>query len=150
MIGFATQMWRAVRRFLGGSDYDTAYVGRRGEAAAARYVKRRGLRVLDRNVRLTRGEIDLVCEPDDESLLILIEVKARAVRAGFDAPFIPPEEAVDQRKKEKLAELWLELKRRHRHLDRPVRVDVIGVDVFDPGTWSERVRLRYFEGAVNV
>ncbi|MGH7243951.1 MAG: YraN family protein [Phycisphaerales bacterium] len=145
-----TNTWRALRRFLGRSDYDTAFIGRRGEAAAARYVKRRGLRVLDRNVRLSRGEIDLVCEPDDASMLILVEVKARAVKAGWDAPFAPPEEAVDQEKREKLVELALELKKRHRRLDRPVRIDVAGVDLFEPGTWRERARLRYFEGAVKM
>ncbi|MBX3388984.1 MAG: YraN family protein [Phycisphaeraceae bacterium] len=141
---------RAIGRFLGRSDYDSAFVGRRGEAAAARYAKRRGLRVLDRNVRLSKGEIDLVCEPDDESLLILIEVKARAVKSGWEAPFLPAEEAVDQEKRERLVELALELKRRHRRLDRPVRIDVAGVDLFDPGTWRERVRLRYFENVVRM
>jgi len=143
-------VWRALARFCGKPDHDTAFVGRRGEAAAARYVKRRGLRVLDRNVRLSRGEIDLVCEPDDESMLILVEVKARAVKAGWDAPFLPAEEAVDREKRERLVELALELKRRHRRLDRPVRIDVVGVDLFEPGTWKERVRLRYFEGEVKM
>lgn len=137
-------------RFFGRVDFDTAFVGRRGEDAAARYVRRRGLRVLDRNVRLSRGEIDLVCEPDDESMLILVEVKARAVKAGWDAPFAPAEEAVDREKAERLVELALELKRRHRRLNRPTRIDVIGVDLFEPGTWRERVRLRYFEGAVKM
>lgn len=142
--------WRALTRFLGRADHDTAFVGRRGEAAAARYVRRRGLRVIDRNVRLSRGEIDLVCEPDDESVLILVEVKARAVKDGWDAPFLPAEEAVDREKRERLVELALELKRRHRRLDRPVRIDVVGVDLFSPGTWRERVRLRYFEGEVKM
>ena len=143
-------MWRAVRRFLGRAEYDTAFVGVRGEAAAARHLKRRGLRVLDRNVRLRAGELDIVCEQDDESMLILVEVKARSVRPGYDQPFAPPEEAVDQDKKEKLIELMLELRRRHRNLDRPTRIDVVGVDVFEPGTWRERVRIRHYEGAVKV
>lgn len=137
-------------RFLGRADHDTAFVGRRGEAAATRYVKRRGLRVLDRNVRLSRGEIDIVCEPDDESLLILVEVKARAVKDDWDAPFMPAEEAVDREKRERLVELALELKRRHPRLSRPVRIDVVGVDLFDPGTWKERARVRYFEGVEKV
>ncbi|MBX3381578.1 MAG: YraN family protein [Phycisphaeraceae bacterium] len=145
-----TRWWRAITRFLGRVDYDSAFVGRRGEAATARYVRRRGLRVLDRNVRLSRGEIDLVCEPDDESMLILVEVKARAVKDGWDAPYLPPEEAVDREKRERLVELALELRRRHRRLNRPVRIDVAGVDLFEPGTWRERVRLRYFEGEVKM
>jgi len=140
----------ALSRLFRKPENGTAFIGRRGEDAAARYLKRRGLRILDRNVRLSRGEIDLVCEPDDGSMLILVEVKAREVKRGFDAPFAPAEEAVDREKRERLVELALELKRRHRRLDRPVRIDVVGVDLFDPGTWRERVKLRYFEGEVKI
>lgn len=143
-------MRRWLQRFLGKEEPDTAFIGRRGEAAAARFLKRRGLRVLDRNVRLSRGEIDLVCEPDDASMVILVEVKARAVKKGTDAPYLPPESAVDERKREKLVELMLELKRRHRRLDRPTRIDVVGVEIFDAGTWKERTRLRHYEGAVRL
>lgn len=140
----------ALSRLFRKPENGTAFIGRRGEDAAARYLKRRGLRILDRNVRLSRGEIDLVCEPDDGSMLILVEVKAREVKRGFDAPFAPAEEAVDREKRERLVELALELKRRHRRLDRPVRIDVVGVDLFAPGTWRERVKLRYFEGEVKI
>lgn len=83
-------------------------------------------------------------------MVILVEVKARAVKAGTDAPYLPPESAVDEKKREKLVELMLELKRRHWRLDRPTRIDVVGVEIFDAGTWKERTRLRYLEGEVKM
>lgn len=143
---------RRFRVLLGLSAPDTAFVGRRGEAAAARYLRRRGYRVLDRNVILPSGELDLVCETDDERVLVLVEVKSRSADAPHpSAP--PPEAAVDEEKKDKLTTLALELLRKHPHLRQPprtVRIDVIGIDVFHPGTWRERTRLRHYESAVQL
>lgn len=141
--------WNRIRIFLGRADTDTAFVGRRGESAAARYLRRQGYRILDRNVVLPSGEIDLVCETDDERLLVLVEVKART--ADHAHPAAPaPESAVDEDKKDKLTTLALELSRKHPHLRRPTRIDVIGVDVFAPGTWRERTRLRHYQSAVQL
>ena len=47
-----------------------------GEQAAARCLERAGLRVMDRNVRLNSGEIDLVALDGEE--LVFVEVKLRA------------------------------------------------------------------------
>lgn len=141
--------WHRLCNFLGKANGDTAFVGRRGENAAARFLRRRGYRILDRNVVLPSGELDLVCETDDERLLVLVEVKARTADAAHPhAP--PPEAAVDEEKKDKLATLALELHRKHPHLRRPTRIDVIGVDVTAPGTWRERTRLRHYEAAVRL
>ncbi|MBY0113946.1 MAG: YraN family protein [Phycisphaerales bacterium] len=144
--------WRRLQFFLALAAPDTAFVGRRGEDAAARYLRRRGYRVLDRNVVLPSGELDLVCETDDERQLILVEVKSRSADAAHpNAP--PPEAAVDEDKKDKLTTLALELLRKHPHLrhpPRPTRIDVIGVDVFHPGAWRERTRLRHYESAVQL
>jgi putative endonuclease len=50
-------------------------IGRRGEELAARYLIEAGLTVLERNVRLPSGEIDLVARDRDE--LVIVEVKTR-------------------------------------------------------------------------
>lgn len=50
-------------------------MGAAGEEAALRYLKRRGFRLLDRNLRLGRaGELDLVM--NDRGTLVFVEVKA--------------------------------------------------------------------------
>ena len=50
-------------------------MGAAGEAAALRYLQRKGYRLLERNLRLGRtGELDLVMK--DGSTLVFVEVKA--------------------------------------------------------------------------
>ena len=77
--------------------------GRAAEEAAARYLVRDGWTLLGRNVRIGRGELDLIARRGD--VLAFVEVKARRT-AAYGAP----EDAVDARKRRKvarLAELWL-------------------------------------------
>ena len=51
-------------------------IGERGEKLAARYLKRKGMRVLYRNFRATHGgEVDIVAR--DGGVLAFVEVKAR-------------------------------------------------------------------------
>jgi putative endonuclease len=73
----------------------TSEIGRRGEGAAVGYLEARGMRVLDRNYRFGREEIDIVAfEPtpaNDGGMIVFVEVKARS-GTGFGRP----EAAVDQ------------------------------------------------------
>ena len=47
-----------------------------GEELAIEYLKKQGLKVVEQNVRLTVGEIDVVCYDGD--VLVFVEVKYRA------------------------------------------------------------------------
>lgn len=94
---------------------------RRGERAAARHLKRRGLRLLGRNVRSRLGEIDLLAEDRKSGAIVLVEVKT----TSDDRP--PPEAHVDPAKQRKLTQLAGQLMRRHGWNDRTVRFDVVGV-----------------------
>jgi len=58
-------------------------LGRAAEEAAARFLRRAGLAVVERNVRLPGGEIDLVCR--DGGVVVFVEVKCRRATWG-DAP----------------------------------------------------------------
>jgi putative endonuclease len=49
--------------------------GKAGEELAAQYLERNGLKILERNYRFERGEIDLIAEEGEE--LVFVEVKAR-------------------------------------------------------------------------
>jgi putative endonuclease len=73
-------------------------LGRRGERLAARFLRRRGYRILNRNWRCPAGEIDLVCAEGDT--LVFVEVKSRS-----DGDFLPPEAGVGRRKRLKLERL---------------------------------------------
>ena len=72
-----------------------AQLGPIGETIAAVYLSQHGYRVLDRNVRTRRGEIDLVAQRGDE--LVFVEVKSwRRV------PVEGLEHAVDRRKQQRI------------------------------------------------
>ena len=69
----------------------TRALGRYGEQLACRYLSDTGFRILDRNWRCARGEIDIVAR--DAADLVVCEVKTRS-GAQFGAPF----EAVTRQK----------------------------------------------------
>jgi putative endonuclease len=82
---------------------DRTRLGRLGEEAAARHLAARGYRIVARNVRADRVELDLIARHG--AWLVFVEVKSRrAARHGQAA------EAVDPRKQRRLrhgAAAWL-------------------------------------------
>jgi putative endonuclease len=92
--------------------------GRAGESAAERYLRRKGYRILDRNVRSFWGELDLVAE--DGRVLVFIEVKSRRTAACGGAPF-----AVDRRKQARVIRLAAQYLAGHRMAHRSCRFDVV-------------------------
>ena len=77
--------------------------GRAGEQAAAEFLSSRGYRVLARNVRRGRWEIDLIATND--RTLVFVEVRTRRVMA-----YGSPAESVGSAKQRRLAnaaEIWL-------------------------------------------
>jgi putative endonuclease len=73
-------------------------LGRAAEEAAAQFLQRAGLAVIERNVRFAAGEIDLVCR--DEVVVVFVEVKCR--QAGWDET---PAAAVSWHKQRRLTRL---------------------------------------------
>ena len=111
-------------------------LGRRGEALAARELRRRGYVILERRWRCRIGEIDIVAL--DGEVLVVVEVKARS-RTDYG----PPIDAVDRdkrRKLEKLARAYLQAKK----LDLSLRFDLVGVTFFA----GERPRVDVFPDAL--
>jgi putative endonuclease len=72
--------------------HSTLDIGRRGEDLAADFLSQKGYRIVARNYRAGRGEIDLIGWWG-ERLLVFFEVKTRRSEA-----FGGPEEAVTPRK----------------------------------------------------
>jgi putative endonuclease len=70
-------------------------LGRRGEDAAADFFKRKGMKVVARNMRTPVGEIDLIVR--DGRTLAFVEVKTRRGQL-----FGSPEEAVGPRKQRQI------------------------------------------------
>ncbi len=92
--------------------------GRAGESEAERFLRRKGYRILGRNVRTPQGELDLVARQADS--LVFIEVKSRRTTAYGGAPY-----AVDHRKQNRLVRLAAQYLAQRRLSDLPCRFDVI-------------------------
>ena len=101
-------------------------LGRDAEDAAARFLERAGLRVVERNVRFQHGELDLVCHDGD--LWVFVEVKCRRASWG-DAPSA----AVSWRKQRRLVRLAQHYLKWRRLGDPPCRFDVVAVTLGDVG-----------------
>ena len=113
-------------------------LGQRGEAAAARYLKRRGYKILARGETRGPGELDLVAV-DRRRVVVFVEVKTR-----HTDDYGSPAEAVDPIKQRRLTRLAVTFLKRHRLLEYPARFDVIAV------TWPlsrRRPRIEHIQNA---
>ena len=95
--------------------------GARGEEIAASYLEDLGYKILHRNLRLSRYEIDIVCR--DSDCLVFVEVK-HSTAGGFGHPAT----WIDDRKQEKLrlaAELYL---KEYGISDMDIRFDAVTIN----------------------
>ncbi len=102
-------------------------LGRRGEAAAARFLRKLGYIIVAQGYRDRLGEIDLIAV--DGRTVVFVEVKTRT---SHDAGH--PAQAVDLDKQKRLTRLALSYLKRHDLLDCRCRFDIIAV------TWPENAR----------
>ena len=112
--------------------------GRQGQKLAEKFLKKKGLRILARNVNTGPAEIDLVARDGRE--LVLVEVRSRWSQS--DAK---PEETVTSRKQQRLVRGAKALMKARGWENLAGRFDVVAVDGFtDPPT------IRYFPDAFTL
>lgn len=112
---------------------DRISTGRLGEAEAARFLEKKGYRILERNFRCRYGEIDIVAR--DGKTVVFVEVKAR----GSDS-FGTPLASVDSRKQKKIAltaQFYIEA---NRLVDADMRFDVVGISMREGNLSFELVK----------
>ncbi len=114
--------------------------GRVGEDAAARYLSRHGLTVVERNVRLPHGEIDLVCR--DGRAWVFVEVKGRHAEWGD-----PAATAVTAQKRRRLMRLAQHYLKWRNLGEPPCRFDVVAVTLGADGGVDA---IRHLRGAFEV
>lgn len=98
-------------------------IGERGEIAAARFLRRAGLKILTTGYRNRLGEIDIIALDGDT--LVFVEVKTRRDHSAGH-----PAEAVDDRKQQQIVRLAAAFCRRHGATRCRCRFDVVAV------TWA--------------
>jgi putative endonuclease len=96
------------------------WFGTRSERAGVRYLKKLGYRILAKNVRGPRGELDVVAL--DGMTLVFVEV-----RSTEHENTERPAASVGSEKQRRLTELALAYLKRHRLLDHAARFDVLAI-----------------------
>ena len=91
-----------------------------GEETAARHLEWKGHRILERNFRADRGEIDLITL--DGETLVFVEVKS-----GFTGAFGAPEDRVDLRKQRRIGRVASAYLASHDPGHRDCRFDVVSI-----------------------
>jgi len=113
---------------------DKDELGRLGEAAAAKLLKREGYRIIERNVSNAYGEIDIVAVEGasrwsgEKGELAFVEVKTRT-----DDGMGAPEEAVTRPKQAHIIRAALAYVQAKGLDDYPMRFDVVGVEFDERG-----------------
>ncbi|MDP2168236.1 MAG: YraN family protein [Thermodesulfovibrionales bacterium] len=99
-------------------------LGAEGEDMAVKFLKKKGLKILERNLRTPFGEIDIIAK--DGGTVVFIEVKTR-----LSDYFGHPAEAVGYRKKKHIERAALYYLSARRH-NAAARFDVISI-IMRPG-----------------
>lgn len=97
-------------------------LGQRGEAIAARMLRRKGYRIVAGGRRSRFGEIDLIAV-EDKQTVVFVEVKTRRnCRGGL------PEETVGAEQQHRIATAALAFLKSHGLLEYPARFDIVAIE----------------------
>ena len=96
-------------------------LGELGEALAEQFLRQKGLRVIERRVRVRRGELDLVAKNGDEWIFIEVKTRSRNEMGGAIAAFSRSKESRMKRAVEDYVHV-------HGLYEAPIRCDVVAVD----------------------
>ena len=126
-------------------------VWKRGEDAAARYMRKNGHRILARNLTLGMGEIDLLCQDKRTRAIVIVEVKARAYHTGSTRD-IDPIASITAKKRSKLRLLARAIKKQPRYALYPIRIDAIAVRFDDEpgGPHRRNMKLTHYPSCIGA
>jgi putative endonuclease len=113
--------------------------GNRAEGAAARYLERQGVRILERNVYSRGGEIDLI--GIENGVLVFFEVRFRG-----HSSYSSGAESIGYRKQQHLLRAASFYLHRNGLWNHPSRIDVIALA---PGT-IKQYRVQWIKNAIQA
>jgi putative endonuclease len=112
-------------------------LGRRGEDAAAKFLKSRRYRILARGLDSRLGELDIIAV--DGRTVVFVEVKTRtSTDAGH------PADAIDANKQRRMTQAGLAYLKSHGLLHHASRFDVVAI------TWPDNARQPIIEHFKNA
>ncbi len=113
--------------------------GQFAETLAENMLRKKGYQIIEKNLRLAGGELDLIAKKN--STLVFIEVKARHGHQFGGAPY-----AISPRKKRQIVKLALCYLSKHRFHQTQCRFDAILIT----GTGAESHEIIHIEEAFEV
>ncbi len=127
----------------------TTDIGRLGEDATSRYLKKQGFKILERNIHVSRNEIDLVAIHKKQRLIAFVEVKARSVDKDMYSPFGTPASAVNKEKQRRTIDAARGyLRENPRFYEFQVRFDV--AEIYLDKEDLSLMKINYIENAFGV
>ena len=96
------------------------WFGRRSERWVASYLRRKGFRIIGRNLQDSRGEIDVLAIEGES--VVIVEVRSSESRSLHEIAA-----TVDAEKQRRLTEATLRFVKRRKLWNIPVRFDVLAV-----------------------
>ena len=96
--------------------------GEKGEAIAARQLKKNGYKILETNYLTKLGEIDIIAK--DKGTIVFVEVKARR-----SVHFGSPKEAISIQKQKKISMVALYYLKTTNQMTMKARFDVVAVNL---------------------
>lgn len=108
----------------------TRDLGILGEDLAAKFLKKNGYKILERNFRSRFGEIDIVAQEKD--VLVFVEVKTR-----WSKSFGPPEEAITPWKIKRMTRACQYYKMLHPQSPDSLRLDAVCLNLSPKGEVGE-------------
>ena len=112
---------------------DRQQVGKLGEKAAQKLLKKRGYRIRETGFRCRHGEIDIIAQQKD--CLVFVEVRTKS-----NLEFGTPEESITQTKKERLIASALTYTTTHQDTPSLWRIDVVAIELDERGK-AKRITL---------
>jgi putative endonuclease len=140
-VGLANKARALWQRVTGHHPAAELPLGTRGEAHAAQFLKKQGYRIIVRNRRHKKGEIDIIAM--DKEFLVFVEVRTRA-----SEDFMTPEMSIRKDKRDMVRKTALRLIRKHKTAGLTPRIDVIAI-IWPEGAKEPR-EVRHHKGVIGL
>ena len=114
-------------------------LGSKGENLAAKWLNKRGYKLLHQNYKIGKDEADLIAIDPDGSTVVIVEVKTRTNNEPS------PESSINKKKQFNLSRLAARLSKRKEFRGRPFRFDAIAI-IWPDG---EEPQIKHYEAAFN-
>jgi len=136
----ARRLWGRYQNWRYGAIDPDAKIGLRGEQAAARMLRQKGLVVVAHSEADRGGEIDLIAIDRKNQVIVFVEVKTLATtKPGH------PAERVDEAKQAQITRAALRYLRRQNMLNARSRFDVVAI--WWTGEAPQPQRIEHYEAA---